>query len=359
MSSTTENQKEIAPRSDSISPSKDVDTAPVSKAADGMPSPAKQTGSAKNELATQLAALKVADEEVSSDIEEEKAVDKANDDDEFFSDEEAEQEQEHPVKVGNENIKPKLTSETAPKPEDAGGVSVKKDEEATTPSKTVEEQTSQTIKISPKFATETARKLEATSSVSAKETEEATTSKGDGEGQVSHPVKKVDENADPKLLLEIAPNLEDTIGVSVKTTEEEATTTSKGEEEQASHQIRKVDDNTNPKLPLEIAPNLKDTIGASVKKAATSKSEESQVDQNVNLGKLTYEAAPKPEDTGSASAKTTEEFAASNSDSTTISAVPTDETATPRLSAYIKLHNDVSSLIHIPNPPQLLTSSPS
>ena len=62
MSSTTEHQKETPPRSDSVSPSKDDDGTHLSKPQDGLPSPAKQTGSAKNELASQLAALKVADE---------------------------------------------------------------------------------------------------------------------------------------------------------------------------------------------------------------------------------------------------------------------------------------------------------
>jgi hypothetical protein len=312
MSSTTEHQKEIPPRSDSISPSKDDGDAPLSESHDNMASPAKQTGSAKNELATQLAALKVTDENVASEKLEDNAVDKACDDDEFFSDEEAEQEQEYPVKV-DENTHPKLTAETALKPEDAGGVSVKENEEATTTPKSDEQQVSQTIEINPKFATETAREKEVTSSVSAKQTEEATTtttSKSDDEEQVSHPVKKVDENANSKLPLDIAPNLEDTIGASVEK-DEEATTASKSEEEQAGHQIK--------------------------------------VDENVNLGKLTYEAVPKPEDTGSASAKTTEEFTASNSDSA-VPAVPTDETATPRLSTYIKLHNDVSPSLAPPTP---------
>ena len=190
---------------------------------------------------------------------------------------------------------------------------MKDNEEATTTPKSDEQQVSQTIEINPKFATETAREKEVTSSVSAKQTEEATTtttSKGDDEEQVSRPVKKVDENANSKLPLDIAPSLEDTIGASVEK-DEEATTASKSEEEQAGHQIK--------------------------------------VDENVNLGKLTYEAVPKPEDTGSTSAKTTEEFTASNSDSA-VPAVPRDETATPRLSTYIKLHNDVSPSLAPPTP---------
>lgn len=309
MSSTTEHQKETPPRSDSISPSKDDGGTPLSESHDSTPPPAKQTGSAKNKLATQLAALKVADENATSEMEEENVVDKANDDDEFFSDEEAEQEQEHPVKV-DENTDPKSAAETVLKQEEAGGVSVKENEEAT-PSKTVEEQISQTIEINPKLATETARKLEVTSSVFTKQIEETTTtSKGDDGEQVSHPVKKVDENTHPKLPLEIAPNLEETIGVPVEKNDEASASKSEGEQEE--HRIK--------------------------------------VDQSVNLGKLTYEAAPKPEDTGSASAKTTEEFNASNSDSA-VPSIPTDETATPRLSAYIKLHNDVSPIHPSPQNP--------
>jgi hypothetical protein len=306
MSSTTEHQKETPSRSDSVSPTKDDDGTHLSKPDDGMPSPAKQTGSAKNELASQLAALKVTDKNANFDIEEEKAVDKTSDD-EFFSDEEAElpvevdentatpspfksdQDQvEHPVKV-DETTYPKLPLDTAPKLENAGSASMERDEETTT-SKSGEEQASHSIEANentkPKFATETARKLEVTSNVSVRQTE-------------------VDA------------------------------TTSKSEEEQASHQT-KVNENTKPKHSLEIAPNLEDTI-------------------SVPNSKLTYEAAPKPEAAGSASAKTTKEV---NSDTITPD-VPTDETDTPRLSAYIKLHNDVSSLIHIPNPPHLLTSSPS
>jgi hypothetical protein len=304
MSSTTEHQKETPPRSDSVSPSKDDDGTHLSKPQDGLPSPAKQTGSAKNELASQLAALKVADENVASDIEEKKAVNNSGDD-EFFSDEEAEQ----PVEI---------------------------DEYTATPSKSDQDQVSHPVKVdentNPKLPLEIAPKLENPGSASMERDEETTTSKS-GEEQVSHPIE-ANENTKPKFVTETARKLEVTSNVSVRQTEEDATT-SKSEEEQASHQT-KVNENTKPKHSLEIAPNLEDTI-------------------SVPSSKLTYEAAPKPEAAGTASANTTKE---ANSDTITPD-VPTDETDTPRLSAYIKLHNDVSSLIHVPNPPHLLTSSPS
>ena len=296
MSSTTEHQKEAPPRSDSVSPSKDVDTAHLSERHDGIPSPVKQTGSAKNELATQLAALKVANENFASDIEEKKVVDKASDE-EFFSDEEAEQPVEideniapspfksdqdqlsHPVKV-DENTCPKLPLDLAPKLENAGSGSTKKDEEAV------------------------ASKIE--------------------EGQVSHRIK-VDENIKPKSPTETARKLEVTSSVSTRQTER--ATSSRSEEEPVSHQT-KANENINPKLPLGIAPHLGDAI-------------------DVSNSKLTYEAASKPETASGASANATKE---ANSDTIT-PAVPTDETDTPRLSAYIKLHNEVSSLPHIPTPP--------
>ena len=83
----------------------------MSESHDSTPPPAKQTGSAKNELATQLAALKLAEESVASDDVEEKSVDKVSDD-EFFSDKEAEQEEHRSrsMKTLTPSSRPRLLS---------------------------------------------------------------------------------------------------------------------------------------------------------------------------------------------------------------------------------------------------------
>ena len=71
-----------------------------------------------------------------------------------------------------------------------------------------------------------------------------------------------------------------------------------------------------------------------------------KANENINP-KLTSETTPKLEDTSCTTSKKNEEVTTPESNDTTTD-VPRDETATPRLAAYIKLHNDVSPPSHRP-----------
>jgi hypothetical protein len=164
-----------------------------------------------------------------------------------------------------------------------------------------------------------------------------------------HPVE-ADEYTDTKLTAETPLNAEDVSGASIK--EKESAITSEGDEEQVSYPI-KAKENTNPKLTPETPNNAEDVSSASVKvedKTTTSKGDEElashpiETNENTNSN-LTYEAASKPEDASTASTQTNGKATASEGNNTIN--IPEDETATPRLAAYIKLHNDVSS----PSPP--------
>jgi hypothetical protein len=187
MSSTTEHQKEVTPRNDSVSASKDVDSA-HSNASDEetMPSPAKKTDDDKH-MATALASLKLAAEKVAaSGVVKDDAASSKSSDEEFFSDEEV----EHSVGV-DEKTDLKLADETA---NDASSASAKKNEEAAT-SKSHGEQVSHPVKADentiPKLTAQTAPKP-----VSAKTNDEASASKVDTATYTAVPT---DETATPRL----------------------------------------------------------------------------------------------------------------------------------------------------------------
>lgn len=124
-------------------------------------------------------------------------------------------------------------------------------------------------------------------------------------------------------------------------------------DEEVEHPV-KVGENTDPKLTAGTASNSENASGASTKKneeATTSQGDQEvshRIKANENIKpKLTSETASKPEDTSSATSKKNEEVTTPESNDTTTD-VPRDETATPRLAAYIKLHNDVSPPSHRP-----------
>jgi hypothetical protein len=164
--------------------------------------------------------------------------------------------------------------------------------------------------------------------------------------ELEHPVK-VNENTNTKLTAETASKSGDASSASIE--DNEGATTSKGDEEQASYPI-KAKENTDPKLTAETSLNTEDASSASVKEeeATTSKGDEelashpTKANENTNSN-LTYEAASKPEDANTAPTQTNGKATASEGRNiTTAINISADETATPRLAAYIKLHNDVS-----------------
>ena len=169
MSPTAEQQKEDNMRNDSVSTGKDLDDAPLSEPDNIMPPPARKTDN--DGLATDLANLKPADGNVASGVAKEKAVDKSGD----------EEQVSRPIKV-DENIDPKLTAETAPKPEGASSASTKNSEEVTT-SRSEKAQVSHPIKVNviadPLLTVATAPKPKDESSAPTKKGKESTTSKTD------------------------------------------------------------------------------------------------------------------------------------------------------------------------------------
>jgi hypothetical protein len=191
MSSTTEQQKEIPPRGDSVSPSKDDASAALAKSYDGMPPPAVKTSKRESDLPTELATLKLADNNVTSEKGKDSDVNKASDE-EFFSDEEA----EHQVEA-DENTAPKFKAETILKSESTINASTKKEGEVTAP-KSNEEQVSHPIKVdentSHKLTSETAPKLE-DASITPTKNDETTTAKSD----TTIAAVLTDETATPRL----------------------------------------------------------------------------------------------------------------------------------------------------------------
>lgn len=169
MSSTAEPKQDDALRNDSVSISKDLHDAPLIKLDNTMPPPARKTDN--DGLATDLANLKPAEGNVASGVAKEKAVDKSGDEEQVSC----------PIKV-DENIDPKLTAETAPKPEGARSASAKNSEEVTT-SKSEKDQVSHPIKVNviadPLLTVATAPKPKDESSAPTKKGKESTTSKTD------------------------------------------------------------------------------------------------------------------------------------------------------------------------------------